>query len=123
TAIGRDAAGNPGSDRVTVTRAQSTSGVVITYPPDTLTTNRRTTLVTGRVLTPPALDTLTIESKAGARTTGVLPLVSDASGAFTVPDLALFEGADTITVTSKPKSGVTSKAAVHLNVDLTPPVV
>src|SRR5207237_99322 len=82
---GRDRAGNTGSHTVTVTRAQSTSGVVITYPPDTLTTNRKTTLVTGRVLTPSDLQTLTIESKVGAHTTGALALPHDAAGAFTVP--------------------------------------
>jgi RHS repeat-associated protein len=122
-ATGRDTAGNRGSDRVVVTRGQADSGLVITYPPDTLLTNRKTTLVTGRVLTPSDLATLTIESKAGAQTTGALAVKADASGAFTVPDLPLFEGADTITVTSTSKSGSVTAAAVHLTVDLTPPAV
>jgi RHS repeat-associated protein len=122
-ATGQDAAGNVSSNSVTVTRAQSTSGVVITYPPDTLTTNRKTTLVTGRVLTPAGLNTLTIEAKAGSQTTGVLAVPHDASGAFAVPDLGLFEGADTVTVTATSKSGATTRAEVHVNVDLTPPAV
>jgi RHS repeat-associated protein len=123
-ALGRDRAGNAGSDTITVTQSQATSGVVITYPPDTFPTNRRTTLVTGRVLTPADLQTLTIEGKTdAAHTTGVLPVTADAGGAFTVPDLPLFEGVDTITVTSTSKSNAVSTAVVHVNADLTPPSV
>jgi RHS repeat-associated protein len=122
-ATGRDRAGNSGSASVTITRTDSTSGVVITYPPDTLLTNRPTTVVAGRVLTPADLKTITIESRGPTQSSGVIAVAPDLSGGFRIPDLRLFEGANTITVVVTSKSNSVTAAVVHVTADLTPPAL
>jgi RHS repeat-associated protein len=122
-ATGRDRAGNSASASVTVTRTDSTSGVVITYPPDTLLTNRPTTVVTGRVLTPADLKTITIESRGPTQSSGVIAVAPDLSGGFRIPDLPLFEGANSITVAVTSKSNSVTTAVVHVTADLTPPAL
>jgi len=123
-AIGSDAAGNQGRDQITVNRAGPATGLVLTYPPEGMRTNRPATVVTGRVLTPSAVQSLTLEGHiASGQSTGTTQVTRDPSGSFTVTNFALFEGVDTITATTTTAAGKTSSAVVHVNVDLTPPTV
>jgi len=120
-ASGADAAGNRGSAQITVNRAGTGTGVVLTYPPDGFVTNRPTTLVTGRVLTPANVKSLTLEGHVGDKSTGTIQVATDPSGAFSITSFALFEGVDTITATTTTADGKTSSAVVHVTTDLTPP--
>ena len=123
-AIGSDAAGNQGRDQITINRAGPATGVVLTYPPEGMRTNRPSTVVTGRVLTPSAVQSLTLEGHiASGQSTGTTQVTRDPSGSFTVTNFALFEGVDTITATTTTAAGKTSSAVIHVNVDLTPPTV
>jgi len=121
-AVGSDAAGNQGRDQISVNRGGSATGVILTYPPDGMSTNRNSTVVTGRVLTPAAVQSLTLEGHiASGQSTGTLQVPRDPSGSFTVTNFALFEGVETITATTTTAEGKTSSAVVKVNVDLTPP--
>jgi RHS repeat-associated protein len=123
-AIGSDAAGNQGRDQITINRAGTATGVLLTYPPDGMRTNRPTTVVTGRVLTPSSVQSLTLEGHiASGQSTGTTQVTRDPSGSFTVTNFALFEGVDTITATTTTAEGKTASAVIHVNVDLTPPTV
>ena len=123
-AIGRDAAGNQGRDQITVNHASTAAGIVLTYPPEGMRTNRPATVVTGRVLTPPAVQSLTLEGHiASGQSTGTTQVTRDPSGSFTVTNFALFEGVDTITATTTTAAGKTTSAIIHVDVDLTPPTV
>jgi len=123
-AIGSNAAGNQGRDQITVNRAGTATGVLLTYPPEGMSTNRPTTVVTGLVLTPSAVQSLTLEGHiASGQSTGATQVPRDPSGSFTVTNLALFEGVDTITATTTTADGKTASAVVHVDVDLTPPTV
>lgn len=123
-AIGSDAAGNQGRDQITVNRMSAATGLVLTYPPEGMRTNRPSTVVTGRVLTPSAVQSLTLEGHiASGQSTGTTQVTRDPSGSFTVTNFALFEGVDTITATTTTAAGKTSSVVIHVNVDLTPPTV
>jgi RHS repeat-associated protein len=123
-AIGRDAAGNQGRDQITVNHASTAAGIVLTYPPEGMRTNRPATVVTGRVLTPPAVQSLTLEGHiASGQSTGTTQVTRDPSGSFTVTNFALFEGVNTITATTTTAAGKTTSAVIHVDVDLTPPTV
>ncbi|HEV2720819.1 MAG TPA: Ig-like domain-containing protein, partial [Thermoanaerobaculia bacterium] len=121
-AVGSDAAGNQGRDQISVNRGGTATGVILTYPPEGMSTNRNTTVVTGRVLTPSAVQSLTLEGHiASGQSTGTQQVTRDPSGSFTVTNFTLFEGVDTITATTTTADGKTSSAVIHVNVDLTPP--
>ncbi|MBV9186747.1 MAG: Ig-like domain-containing protein [Acidobacteria bacterium] len=123
-AIGRDAAGNQGRDQITVNRAGSATGILLTYPPDGMRTNRPATVVTGRVLTPSAVQSLTLEGHiASGQSTGTTQVTRDPSGSFTVTNFALFEGVNTITATTTTAAGKSVSAVIQVDVDLTPPTV
>ncbi|MCU1347124.1 MAG: hypothetical protein JWO56_154, partial [Acidobacteria bacterium] len=122
-ASGRDRAGNTGSATVTITRTGAGTGIVLTSPGDATTTNRRTTVVSGRILTPSGARSLSLEGKAGSRTTGAIAVAFDPAGGFTVPDFPLFEGANTITATLTSTNDKAASASVTVTDDLTPPVL
>ncbi|HEV8433415.1 MAG TPA: Ig-like domain-containing protein, partial [Thermoanaerobaculia bacterium] len=120
-ATGTDAAGNHGTAQITVNRAGTSTGVVLTYPPEGFITNRPTIIVTGRVLTPANVKSLTLEGHVAAKSTGTIQVVTDPSGAFSIASFTLFEGVDTITATTTTADGKTSSAVVHVTTDLTTP--
>jgi RHS repeat-associated protein len=109
---GRDRAGNSASDRVVVTRDDIGAGIILTYPPDRSLTNRSTTDVAGRLLTP---ERGTIV-KVGTQT-----IETDLTGAFRVTAFPLTEGENTITATATATNGVVTSATTHVTADFTPP--
>jgi RHS repeat-associated protein len=112
-AAGRDRAGNGGSAQITVTRDDLAAGLVLTQPTATIT-NRKTTVVAGRILTPANAKSLTIGSQTVA---------FDPTGAFLVADYPLVEGVNTITATLTAMNGRTTTATATITADLTPPTV
>jgi len=113
-AAGRDRAGNNAADQLTVTRSDAGTGILLTLPVDRSSTNRRTTVVSGRILTPANATSLKI---------GTLTIPFDPTGAFTVPDFPLVEGANSITATLTSANGKTTSATTTITCDLTPPVL
>jgi RHS repeat-associated protein len=111
-AIGRDRAGNAGRADVTATRRSSGPGIVLTYPPDASTTNRPTTEVLGRVLTPSSVKTLTIGTQAVA---------VDPTGSFRLNGYPLVEGPNAIAAIATANDGAKVTATVNVTADFTPP--
>lgn len=118
----RDRAGNFVTAHLSLTRSDLTSGVVITSPLGGVT-NRRTTVVSGRVLTPAKVKTLTLQGKTGTQATALLTVSLDPTGAFTLPDLPLFDGVNTITASVTPTSGSPTTATATITADLTAPAL
>jgi len=113
-ATGRDRAGNSGADQVSVTRSDAGAGILLTLPVDRSSTNRKTTVVSGRILTPANATSLKI---------GAVSVPFDPTGAFTIPDFALVEGLNTITATLTSANGKTTSATTTITCDLTPPAL
>jgi hypothetical protein len=111
-AIGQDRAGNTGRDEVLVTRDDAGAGIIITYPPDRSLTNRPTTDVVGRLLTP---------NRGTVVTLGGQTVETDPTGAFRVNAYALTEGENAITATATATTGVQTFATTHVTADFTPP--
>ncbi len=111
-AIGRDRAGNTGRDDVLVTRDDAGAGIIITYPPDRSLTNRPTTDVVGRLLTP---------NRGTVVTVGGQTVETDPTGAFRVNAYPLTEGENAITATATATNGVQTSATTHVTADFTPP--
>ncbi len=113
-ATARDRAGNAGTDQVEVTRDDVRPGILLTYPPDRAVTNRPTTEVLGRILSPNPDRVVTI----GSQTTPVDPL-----GAFRLSGYPLVEGDNTITASTKTNNGAVNSASVVVTADFTPPAL
>ncbi|HEX6178284.1 MAG TPA: Ig-like domain-containing protein, partial [Thermoanaerobaculia bacterium] len=111
-ATGRDQAGNIGRDEVLLTRDALGSGIIITYPPDRSRTNRATTDVVGRVLTPGRASSVTIGTRAVA---------VDATGGFRLSGYELIEGENTIRATAASADGTSNFAETRVTADFTPP--
>jgi RHS repeat-associated protein len=122
-AVGRNRAGNSGNAQIVVSRAATGTGVILTSPADASMTNRPTTVVTGRILTPANAQTLSLQGAMGSQTTATMTVPSDPAGSFVVPDFKLVEGVNAITATLTSTNGKTESATVHVTVDLTPPTV
>ncbi|MEO8033856.1 MAG: Ig-like domain-containing protein, partial [Acidobacteriota bacterium] len=119
-AVGRDRAGNSGSARIVVTRAGAGTGIILTSPASPVT-NRRTVVVSGRILTPANAATLTVEARTGSQSSAPLSVPFDQSGAFAIPDFALLEGTNTITARLTAKNSQVTTATATILVDLTAP--
>jgi len=113
-ATARDRAGNVGVDEVEVVRDDTRPGIILTYPPDRSLTNRPTTEVLGRVLSPNPDGVVTI----GTSTTPV-----DSLGAFRRSGYPLVEGDNTITASTKTGSPAINSASVVVTADFTPPAL
>ncbi|MEO8215448.1 MAG: Ig-like domain-containing protein [Acidobacteriota bacterium] len=111
TATAADAAGNIGSDQVVVTRETATTGIILTWPPEGLITNRTSTRVSGRLLKPGS-------SSVRINATDV---AVDSAGDFILAALPLAEGENTITVTVSAGSAAGAQISVHVRGDFTPP--
>jgi YD repeat-containing protein len=129
-ASGHDLAGNNAGDQLTVTRNDAGTGIVLTSPVEGSTTNRKTTVVSGRILTPANAASLSLEGAtllspgtSGPKTTGAIHVAFDPTGSFTIADFPLFEGPNAITATLTSTNGKTTAAIVNVNDDLTPPTV
>ena len=107
TAVAVDRAGNAGSASVEVTRANGSSGIILTAPADGTMTNRPAILVAGQLLTPGAPVTLN----------GTAVSV-DPAGVFRRTDFPLVAGDNAITAASG-----TSTFTVHVVADFTPPAL
>lgn len=118
-ALGFDDAGNAGRDEVVVTREGSGPGIIITYPPERMKTNRLNTDVAGRLLTPDPTSRVTI--KHGSADPVHVPI--DVTGGFRLTALPLQEGENPITATAISHSGRTTSIGVHVSADFTPPLV
>ena len=112
--VAHDRAGNAGRDEVLVTRDDLGAGVLLTYPPDRSRTNRPTTDVTGRLLTP---------GKGTVVTVGTTPVDVDPTGLFRLSGHPLTEGENSITVHATGANGFRTSATVRVTGDFTPPVL
>jgi hypothetical protein len=113
-AMGRDAAGNQGRDEVLVRRGSLAPGIVLTSPADGTVTNRPTVRVTGRVLSPSLVESVTVGSSA---------VSVDPAGNFVLDAFALNEGSNAITTTAISTNGRSSAVTVSVIADRTPPVL
>ena len=112
-AVGRDRAGNTARDEIIVSR-NSGPGVVVTHPPDGFLTNRATTDVIGRVLSPLSIAALTVDG---------LAVPFDASGAFHIAGRPLVSGDNVISVVTRGTNGETTSLPIRVIADFTPPFV
>ncbi|HVR43606.1 MAG TPA: Ig-like domain-containing protein [Thermoanaerobaculia bacterium] len=111
-ALARDEARNVGRAEVLVTLEPASGGIVLTFPADGAVTNRASTRVSGRVLSPSTTESVAI---------GSTPVVFDPAGSFTLDALPLAEGPNPITATARATTGRTSSASVTLIADRSPP--
>jgi RHS repeat-associated protein len=112
-AVARDQAGNASADHVRVVRAAGPRGIILTFPPDGMITNRLTTAVTGQVLTSPEEANVTV---------GTQEVPVDPSGFFQKRDFALTEGENLI-VASVENAGESSRVSVRVVADRLAPVL
>ncbi|MCA1733777.1 MAG: hypothetical protein LC732_09260, partial [Acidobacteria bacterium] len=111
-ATGRDAAGNSGRAEVLVTRDSLASGIILTHPADGTVTNRPAIRVTGRVLSPSLVQSLTV---------GATSVPVDPAGNFVLDAFSLAEGSNAITATAVSTTGRSSAVTVNVIADRMPP--
>ncbi|MCA1733213.1 MAG: hypothetical protein LC732_06370, partial [Acidobacteria bacterium] len=111
-AVGRDAAGNIGRDQVLVTRDPLVRGIILTHPADGTVTNRAAIRVTGRVLSPSLVQSLTV---------GATSVPVDPAGSFVLDAFPLAEGSNAITATAVSTTGRSSAVTVNVIADRMPP--
>ncbi len=83
-------------------------------PPDHSLTNRPTTDVVGRILTPAHPATVKV---------GTASVPVDPTGGFRASGYALVEGDNTITATATAANGIQTTASTHVTADFTPPAL
>ncbi|HEX6639620.1 MAG TPA: Ig-like domain-containing protein, partial [Thermoanaerobaculia bacterium] len=108
-----DGAGNAGVAKVEVTRGAGTLGIILNSPVGSAPTNRRTTTVSGQVLSPAGVSFVTVNG---------IEIPIDAAGAFRKTDFALSEGQNVITATVR-KDAAQGSVSVTVTADFTPPAV
>lgn len=109
-----DRAGNAASDQVEITRGTGPLAIVLTAPFDGLVTNRRTTVVSGQLLTAAADAKVTLNG---------VELAVDPGGFFRKTGFALTEGENVITAAVVNGAGERNQTSVRVTADLTPPRV